>query len=65
MTCWPSHALLDADLELLGQEFQIPTELLRQLLGVMARNGATTGAGLSNRTSKSDFAVDSTKSRRR
>ncbi len=29
---------LDADLELLGQEFQVPAELLRQLLGVLARD---------------------------
>jgi hypothetical protein len=28
---------LDADLEVLGQEFQVPGELLRQLLGVLAR----------------------------
>ena len=37
-TCWPSHVALDADLELLGQEFQVPAELLRQLLGVLARD---------------------------
>ena len=29
---------LDADLELLGQEFQVPAELLRQLLGILARD---------------------------
>jgi hypothetical protein len=29
---------LDADLELLGQEFQVAAELLRQLLGVLARD---------------------------
>jgi hypothetical protein len=29
---------LDDDLELLGQEFQLPGELLRQLLGVLARD---------------------------
>jgi len=29
---------LDNDLELLGQEFQVPGELLRQLLGVLARD---------------------------
>ena len=29
---------LDADLELLGQEFQVPAELLRQLVGVLARD---------------------------
>jgi hypothetical protein len=29
---------LDADLELLGQEFQVPAEMLRQLLGVLARD---------------------------
>jgi hypothetical protein len=29
---------LDDDLELLGQEFQVPAELLRQLLGTLARN---------------------------
>src|SRR5262249_38574098 len=30
---------LDEDLELLGQEFRVPAELLRQLLGVLARDG--------------------------
>jgi hypothetical protein len=30
--------VLDEELELLGQEFQIPTERLRQLLGVLARD---------------------------
>jgi hypothetical protein len=29
---------LDEDLELLGQEFQVPAELLRRLLGVLARD---------------------------
>jgi hypothetical protein len=29
---------LDEDLELLGQEFQVPAELLRRLLGILARD---------------------------